>query len=332
VFYLEFMYLKSDMRFITRILLILAIINIFNASYAQQTPLNPLSYWVFTPYVYNPAMVGSKDYTTLDFNASFQGESNTQILSGNARLSKTKPGYFSSPKLKEFNGIGLGGSIFNDKNGPSHNIGVSGAGSIQIPLSTKDLSFLSFGVAVKGIYNMLDTGITDAGSATKSSFFPNVDAGVYYYGTNLFTGFSAINILGNPGKADSLGNYEIPLSRQFFFTVGYKFILSKSQNFVIEPSVLIDATDSTFDDLGDLKDNITPILKLYLDNICLGSYFLTDGNTSFFFQYRFPRISLGAFYELPRNTAYYKKPPIVEFTLGWNFQSDKSRFSKRSRW
>ncbi len=176
---------------------------------------------------------------------------------------------------------------------------------------------------------MLDTGIADEGSATKNSFFPNIDAGVYYYGTNLFTGFSAVNILGNPGKADSLGNYEIPLPRQYFFTIGYKFILSKSQNIVLEPSLLIDATDSTF---SDIKDNITPILKLYLDNICLGSYFLTDGNTSFFFQYRFPRISLGAFYELPRKTAYYKKPPIVEFTLGWNFQADKSRLSKRSRW
>jgi type IX secretion system PorP/SprF family membrane protein len=321
--------LKSDMRFITKNFLALAIINICTVSSAQQTSLNPLSYWVFTPYVYNPAMVGSKDYTTLDLNAAFQGESNTQILSGNARLSKTKPGYFSSPKLKEFKGIGLGGSIFNDKNGSSHNIGVSAAGSVQIPLSTKDLSFLSFGAAVKGIYNMRDTGITDAGSGTKNSFFPNIDAGVYYYGTNLFTGFSVINILGNQGEADSLGNFEIPLSRQFFFTIGYKFIISKSQNIVLEPSILIDANDST---IGNIKDNITPILKLYLENICLGSYFLTDGNTSFFFQYRFPRISLGAFYELPRNTAYYKKPPIAEFTLGWNFQSDKSRLSKRSRW
>jgi type IX secretion system PorP/SprF family membrane protein len=321
--------LKSDMRFITKILLILAMISIFNLSSAQQTSLNPLSYWVFTPYVYNPAMVGSKDYTTLDLNAAFQGEANTQILSGNARLSKTKPGYFSSPKLKEFNGIGLGGSIFNDKNGNSHNMGFSAAGSFQIPLSTKDLSFLSFGAAIKGIYNMRDTGVTDAGSGTKNSFYPNIDAGVYYYGTNFFTGFSAINILGNPGDADSLGNYENLLSRRLFFTIGYKFILSKSQNIVIEPSILIDATDST---IADIEDNLTPILKLYVENICFGSYFLTDGNTSFFFQYRFPRLSIGAFYELPRNTAYYKKPPIAEFTLGWNFQSDKSRLSQRSRW
>ncbi len=321
--------LRYNMRILIRVFLMLITVNIFNLTFAQQTPLNPLSYWVFTPYIYNPAMVGSKDYTTLDFNAAFQGDSRAQILSGNSRLTKNKSGYFNSPKLKEFNGVGLGGSVFNDLHESSHNIGVNAAGSYQIPLNKKDLSFLSFGASVKGVYNMLDTSMADAGSPSKNTFYPNVDAGIYYYGTNLFTGVSAINLLGNPGDADSTGHYEIPVSRTYFFTIGYKFILSKSLNIVLEPSILIDAVDST---LGNIADNINPIIKLYMDNFCLGSYFLSDGNTSFFFQYRFPRFYVGVFSELPRQTAYYKKPPIMEFTLGWNFQSDKSRLSKQSRW
>jgi type IX secretion system PorP/SprF family membrane protein len=274
-------------------------------------------------------MVGSKDFLTLDFNAAFQGKSEAQLLSGNTRLSKTKPGYFSAPKMKEFNSIGVGGSVFNDINGSSHNIGISAAGSYQIPLNTRDLSFLSFGASVKGVYNLLDTNTVDIGAPSKTTFYPNVDAGIYYYGTNFFTGVSAINLLGNPGDADSLGNYAIPVARQYFFTIGYKFLLSKKQNIVLEPSVLIAATDSTLD---KIVKHINPILKLYIDNFCLGSYFLSDGNTSFFFQYRYPRFYLGAFYELPRKTAYFKKSPIVEFTLGLNFQVDKSRFSRRSHW
>ena len=317
------------MRILTRALLTLITANLFSLAVAQQTPLNPLSYWVFTPYVYNPAMVGSKDFLTLDLNAAFQGDSRAQILSGNTRLSKNKPGYFNSPKLKEFNGVGLGGSLFNDLNGSAHNIGLSAAGSYQITLGSKGLSFLSFGASVKGVYNMLDTSNSDASAPSKNTFYPNVDLGVYYYGPNLFAGLSVVNVLGNPGKADSLGNYAISASRRTFFTIGYKFVISKSHNIVLEPSILIDAVDST---LGNIGDNINPILKLYLDNFCLGSYFLSHGNTSFFFQYRFPRIYLGAFYELPRQTAYYKKPPMVELTLGLNFQVDKSRFSKRSQW
>jgi type IX secretion system PorP/SprF family membrane protein len=321
--------LRSEIRVIIRVLLTLLTGTFCNLSSAQQTPLNPLSYWVFTPYVYNPAMVGSKDFVTLDFNAAFEGKSKAQLLSANARLSKTKPGYFSSPKMKEFNGVGIGGSVFNDLNGSSHNIGVSAAGSYQIPLSTRKLSFFSFGAALKGVYNMLDTNTAEAGNPYRKTFYPNLDLGMYYYGTNLFTGASIINVLGNPEKADSLGNYEIPVSRQYYFTIGYKFILSKSQNIVLEPSVLVGVMDST---LGKITDNINPIVKLYIDNFCLGSYFLSNGNTSFFFEYRYPKFHLGAFYELPKNTAYYKKPPIVELTLGFNFLVDKSRFSGRSHW
>lgn len=321
---------ETGMRtIINRILLMLMAINLFNLSDGQQTPLNPLSYWVFIPYVYNPAIVGSKDYTTLDFTGAFQGKSNAQLLSGNMRLSKNRPGYFSSPELKEFKGVGIGGSLFNDLNGPSHNIGISAAGSYQIPLNTRDLSFFSFGLAFKGVYNILDTSIVDVGLPSKKTFYPNLDAGAYYFGTNFFAGISVVNLLGNPGERDSLGYYDIHAPRKYYFSIGYKFIISKSQNIVLEPSVLIEATDSVFRKTGN---NINPILKLYIDNFCLGSYFLTDHNTSFFFQYRYPGFYVGAFYELPRNTAYYKKSPIVEVTLGFNFQVDKSRLSKRSLW
>ncbi len=321
--------MKSELKAGLRIIAVVISVNFSCSSYAQQTPFNPLSYWVFTPYIYNPAMAGSKDYITLDFNAAFQSKAYSQFLGGNARLSRTRPGYFSSPKLKEFNGVGLGGSLFNDYNGSSHNIGVSAAGSYQIPMGAKDLSFLSFGASLKGVYNITDSSASEPGSASKSIFYPNLDAGIYYYGTNLFAGVSAINLLGNPEGSDSLGNYRIRVARQYFFVIGYKFLLSKTQNIVLEPSILIDVTDSTF---GKIGDKINPILKLYIDNFCLGSYFLSEGNTSFFFQYRYPKFYIGAFYELPRKTAYYKKAPIVELTLGFNFRNDKSRFSKRSQW
>lgn len=320
---------ESGRRTVMKFLLAVIYVSCSFLSHAQQTPLNPLSYWVFTPYIYNPAMVGSKDYMTLDFIAAFQNKSNTQLLGANTRLTRSRPGYFSSPQLKEFKGVGIGGSLFKDINGPSRNIGISAATSYQIPLGTKDLSFLSFGVAVKGVYNTIDSGLSESGTHTKSTFYPNLDAGIYYFGTNFFTGMSATNLLGTPGDRDSSGHYQIPVTRQYFFTIGYKFVLSKAQNIVLEPSILVEATDSTF---NKITDNINPILKLYYDNFCLGSYFLTGHNTSFFFQYRYPRFYIGAFCELPRKTAYYKKSPIVELTLGFNFQTDKSRFAKRSLW
>ena len=323
------MSLISNIRLVRRGLILLVIFNSCYLTKAQQTPLNPLSYWVFTPYIYNPAMVGSKDFLSIDFNGSFQGNANALILSGSTRLSKTNPGYFSSPKIKEFNSIGIGGSVFNDINGSSHNIGISAAGSYQIPLSTRELSFLSFGASVKGVYNILDPGTVESDLPVKKTFYPNLDVGIYYFGTSFFSGLSAVNVLGNPEKTQGQGLYRIPVSRQYFFTAGYKFLLSKSMNVVFEPSVLIDVYDST---LKEIEKHISPIVKLYMDNFCLGSYFLNYDNTSFFFQYRYPKFYIGAFYELPRKTAFYKKKPIVELTFGLNIQIDKSRFSKRSHW
>jgi type IX secretion system PorP/SprF family membrane protein len=330
---MRFMNSGSIKKVLGGILLAISMVMVCETSQAQQTPFNPLSYWVFTPYVYNPAMVGSKDFLTLDCNAAWQGKYNADLLSFNTRMSKTKPGYFSSPKLKEFNAIGFGGSLFTDQTQNSTNYGVSAAASYQIPLNTKELSFLSVGAAVKGIYNILDTSATDITSSEKKSIYPDFDAGIYYYGTNLFTGISAVNILGAPGNSDPVERYRIPVVREYFFTLGYKFILNKTYNVVLEPSALVHATDSTFDKISDkIKDNINPILKLYIDKICIGSYFMTDKKYSFFFEYKSPRLHIGACYELPKKTAYYKKAPIVELTFGLNFQVDKSRFSKRSIW
>jgi type IX secretion system PorP/SprF family membrane protein len=281
---------------------------------------------VFIPYIYNPAMVGSKDFLSIGVNATFQGNSNTQLISGNTRLSKTNPGYFSSPDITEFKNTGIGASVFNDFDGLSRNTGLSVSGSYQIPLNTSELSFLSFGTSVKGEYNSITS--LERHTVAKT-FYPNLDIGIYYYGTNFFTGLSAINMLGSPWDPDSIGVFIIPVSREYFFTAGYKLLLSRSLNIVLEPSILILATDSTF---NKISKNINPILKLYMEDFCIGTSFPSDGKISFFLQFRYPGFYVGAFYELPEKTAYFKKAPIVEFTLGINIQSDKSRFSNHSHW
>lgn len=318
--------LKSKRQVIARILLILLFVFSFCAAKGQQTPLNPVSYWVFTPYIYNPAMVGSKDFLSIGVNAAFQGTSNTQLISGNTRITKTNSGYFSSPDIREFRNTGIGASVFNDFDSLSRNIGLSVSGSYHIPLNTRELSFLSFGVSVKDGHNILTSKL---GNIVKKTFYPNLDIGIYYYGTNFFTGISAINLYGSPWKNDTLGIFKVPVSREYFFTAGYKILLSKSLNIVLEPSVLILATDSTF---SKIRNNINPIVKLYLEDFCLGTSFRSDGMISIFAQFRYPRFYVGAFYELSNKTAYYKNKPTVEFTLGINIQSDKSRITKHSHW
>jgi type IX secretion system PorP/SprF family membrane protein len=323
------MSIKSNILFIKRSLLTIVLFSAFCNLKGQQTPLNPVSYWVFTPYIYNPAIVGSKDFLSIGVNAAFQGNSSCQLISGNTRISKNKSGYFSSPDFLEFKKIGIGGSVFKDINGISRNIGISASCSYQVPLNTAYLSFLSFGVTIKGVSNTLDNDSIGPAHSFKKTFFPNFDLGIYYYGINFFTGLSSINILGNPWKSDSLEIFKMPVSRQYSFTAGYKFLLSKSLNIVLEPSIFIYVNDST---IRKISDNINPIIKLYLEDFCFGTSYHSGGKISFFSQYRYPRFYVGVYYELPEKTAYYKKAPIVEFTFGINIQPDRSRLSNHSHW
>lgn len=321
--------LKSYACVIKNALLIIVFIFSFNLSVGQQTPLNPVSYWVFTPYLYNPAIVGSKDYLSIDLNTSFEGKSNALVLCGNTRISRFKSGYFANPEIREFSNFGIGGSVFKDISGSSQNTGASVIGSFQIPLNIRKLSFLSIGVAAKGVYNVLDTSIVEPGNPSKKTFFPDFDLGIYYFGTNFFTGLSTTNLLRNTKKTDTLGIRGINVNRQYFFTAGYKILLIRNLNFVLEPSVLINASDSTF---SKISDNIIPILKLYLADFCIGTYFPRHGETSFFFQFKYSKFYIGGFFEFPKKSPYFKRTPLVEFTAGINIQIDKSRFSKRSHW
>jgi hypothetical protein len=91
---------------------------------------------------------------------------------------------------------------------------------------------------------------------------------------------------------------------------------------------VIFANDST---IGKISDNLNPILRLYMEDYCVGTSF-GNGNLSFFSQFRYPRFYIGVYYELSKKTPYYKKSPIVEFTFGINIQHDKSRLSKQSHW
>jgi hypothetical protein len=98
-------------------------------------------------------------------------------------------------------------------------------------------------------------------------------------------------------------------------------------NIVLEPSVLVFANDSA---ITDISSNINPIIKLYMEDFCIGASFRHGGKFSFFSQFRYPKFYVGAFYELAKSTPYYKKEPVVEFTLGINIQPDKSKLSNHS--
>lgn len=292
------------------------LINISTSS-AQNTPSSPISGSVFTPFIINPAITGSKDFMALDLAMVIQGENKSQILSGNTRIAKRGPSYFGAPVSRSYTQYGVGASVYNDVIGTSQSIGINIAGSYHLPLNKKNLSFLSAGIALKGIYNMIDS-IPEYEAAPKNTFIPNIDAGLYYYGQQGYAGISVTNLLGSMLDDKDAEVYAVPISRQYFLTGGYKFVLSKTLNIVLEPSLIINLDDSLeFND----PDTYNPMLRIYMEDFCVGTYFHDYDKLTFFFQYKFPQLYLGTLVDFPIKAPFYKEELIVEIAFGVNFGS-----------
>jgi type IX secretion system PorP/SprF family membrane protein len=295
---------------------------------AQHTPYTPISNRVFTPFIINPAIAGSKDFMAIDLAATIQRDDFSQLLSSNSRIAKRGPRYFGAPVGKSFTNIGVGGALFNDHSGPSRNIGVSAAASYHIPLNDKNISFVSAGLAVKGIYNIIDS-IPDLGVPGKESIIPNFDAGIYLYSQNLYAGVSVTNLLGSLLDSADMALYNIPVSRQYFFLAGYKLVLSRSLNIVLEPSLIINLDDSL---KFNSKESYNPMLKLYMDAFCLGAYLHDYNNLTFFFQYKFPKLYIGTLIDFPRDVPFYRRDLTVEIAAGFNFGGVAKTSGSRYHW
>jgi type IX secretion system PorP/SprF family membrane protein len=264
----------------------------------------------------------------IDISAVIQGPDKSQLLSGNTRIAKKGPRYFGAPVSRSYTQFGIGAALFNNVIGPSRNLGFSACASYHIPLNDKNLSFLSVGLAIKGIYNMMDS-VPNFSAPPKNSFIPNSDAGIYYYGQTFYAGISATNILGSMLDSADMAVYNVPISREYFFIAGYKIVISKSLNIVIEPSLIINVDDSLN---FDMKETYNPMLKLYLEDFCLGGYLHDYDKLTFFFQYKFPRLYFGTLVDFPRNVPFYKKDLTVEITAGINFGSISRSSSTKWHW
>jgi type IX secretion system PorP/SprF family membrane protein len=309
---------------------LLVILSVFSFSFTsgQEIPLNPISYKLFTPFLFNPAIAGSKDFFSTDVMAGFRGKHQAQIISGNTRLVRKVPGNTASGRGFEFTGTGVGGAIFNEVYDSSRTAGFAATGSYHLALDNRALSFVSAGVSVRGFYHHYN-GNPDLGIPEENHYFPNIDAGLYYYNPFFYAGLSGMNLLGRPSNRDTLSTWLIPATPQYFFIAGFKLVLSRSLDIVIEPSVIIVTDDSL--SLAP-KRSIKPALRLYAGDFCIGTYFNDFERVSFLFQFRYPRFYIGTFFELPKNTPFYKQPLTTEVAFGLNLSKTKAGYSVHSHW
>ena len=198
--------------------------------------------YYFNYYLVNPAVAGAERCSHLMLTGKFQW-----IGLKDAPMTQTL-----SFRTRVLNNVGLGGYVYNDRNGYSYRQGGQLTFAYHIPLSESSGYFmkersidrqLSFGVSGKvNHFNFSDNlfsddnmgdPVIDNGGKDKGFYF-NANFGVYFIWDGFFTGLSGTNLI--PSKMVEFGRDEpIPPLSGFFFA-GYDFDLSNGMS--LEPSAI----------------------------------------------------------------------------------------------
>ena len=226
---------------------------------AQQVPM--YSQYIMNGFLINPSFAGNDGYTTVNLTAreqwvGFTGAPGTYAVSFQTRILKTS--YISKSTsvrrkmVRPTKGgrVGLGGYVFDDKNGIVRRTGISGAYAYHIPVGQNQLSFglaataYQYAIDLDGAI-LYDNDDEFLNNYDRVVFIPDFNFGVSYTTQSYYAGFAmsqmfrGIMMLGNTGNntRTELGHY--------YLTGGMKFILPNN-NWMIEPSALIKSSDMLF--------------------------------------------------------------------------------------
>ena len=218
---------------------------------AQQAPL--YSQYMLNGFLLNPAVAGSEGYTAINLTAreqwvGFKDGPGTYAMSFQTRIKKkshiSRTAAVKRRKRPNTRGgkVGLGGYIFNHRNGAVERIGIKGtyAYHIQFPNSQ-----LSFGLSLVGYQLKLDDEkikleIEDDNfwaGAHKSVIIPDADAGVYYTTRDFWAGFSVDQMFESVLKFGDAGYDQLIMERNYYLMGGYDWLIR--QDFTLSPSALV---------------------------------------------------------------------------------------------
>jgi len=219
---------------------------------AQQLP--QYTQFSINPYIINPAIAGTEDFTYLQASyrsqwSGFEGAPKTGYLTGHTTIDKRTTGY-SHKKFSMERWFSVGGLFSYDETGPIKQTSGYATAAYNMPISSNGLR-LSVGMNaglksyaynpegfVENIPDQNDPSIT---TATNRTVF-DLGIGVWAYSKRVFFGAASLQLLENDLNNEfsldqSLGKGA--LVRHYYLMAGYKVNFSK--DLFLVPSVLIKA-------------------------------------------------------------------------------------------
>lgn len=223
---------------------------------AQQLPL--YSQYMMNGFLLNPAVAGSEGYTTFNLTAreqwvGFENAPRTHAFSIQTRILKKsfilkgtpvkRRAYKPSTKGK----VGVGGYIFNDRNGLVTRTGIQLTYAYHIWLGETQLSFGLSGSAFQFRVNDAELTFFDqrepllSGGLRKVIYVPDANFGMYLLHSKYSAGFSVAQLFQSALKFGNQSFDDYRMLRHYYLMGAYRFDLNI--DYQLEPSVLIKTTE-----------------------------------------------------------------------------------------
>ena len=302
---------------------------------AQQHPF--YSQYMVDKFLVNPAVAGANGITKVNFvsrqqyvgleNApqTFALTMQSRLLDDSYILRRLKLRKKDTKKSRSGR-VGLGGSIFTDRNGIMHRTGFQGTYAYHINFNNQWQ--LSMGLSFSGYQfriNDRDAFITDPDDPLlqynkKSFFVPDASAGVLATTGLVYAGITVTDLLGSGLKLgeDIFDNYKT--LRKVNLLAGIKWDLN--QDLELEPSVLLQGTRTNF--ALDINARL-----IYMENYWAGLSYRSNNTTVVMVGGRFDIFYLGYAYDIDMGMVRSYSAGSHEVVFGLRLGTNDTR---RIRW
>ncbi len=301
----------------------------------QQHPF--YSQYMLDKFLVNPAIAGANGITSINLISrqqyvGFENPPQTFALSAQSRLIDDsyilkRLNLRKKNKKKSRSGrVGIGGSIFTDRNGIVTRTGFQGTYAYHVNIS--NLWQLSGGLSILGYQFKIDDseslyanlGDPLLSVSRKSFFVPDASVGVFITNGDIYGGLTMTDILGSSLKIGKEISIDYRTQRKYNLIAGYKFDISSK--FALEPSVLLQGTRTNFS--MDLNAR-----AFFMENYWAGISYRSNNSIVVMLGGRIDRFFLGYAYDIDMGLVRSYSAGSHEVIIGLRLGENSTR---RFRW
>lgn len=238
-------------------LMIVLVLGLMSGKKAEAQQLPVFSQYLFNGFLVNPAYAGLDGLSAVTVTAREQwlGLANspkthiasfqTRILRGSfihksAAARRKAMSHYTSGR------VGLGGYIFNDKNGNIDRTGAQLTYAYHIPMGGSVLSFAVSGSLYQFSINRQNIELEYnrdqlIDNTSLNMLIPDVGLGAVYSAEDYYAGLSISNLLQSYAKLGNNIDNQFKTYRQYNLTLGYRYEIDRDH--IFEPSLLLKTTN-----------------------------------------------------------------------------------------